>query len=492
MQAIGASFAPKAIRWLCDEVKQPPYVLAMERCERSLQDYLDHQQSDLDRDVIITICKQIATAITAMHQARIVHCDLKPGNVMCRSGQFRWLLIDFDSSCMINEPVRNHTPNYGAPEVLTGGAKTLASEAIDVWAFGCIMYELFTRRPLFPNGEEDVRSLCEQRKGKEKLFNFFSKEIPETIQQRLFEILVESPEKRPRMEEILERPPFVTYTRAVKEARNEGRVEAIGTLSPKLEGIHSGVQKTLQVSENLLENQEKLSNQIGRIFEKLEDLQTLIVETPNAVTPRLFLVLPAEKPTEKWRQWLSSLKSIRAHQLCLHLVCECEWFPHCMEKSYSIEEPREFFKKMGPILGICLKVFNMLTSLSPINVPGVPPEITDWIAKSGNSLTEYFDIMKQFVQDAIEEKAISGNLSLKTTQSDIRIQAARDQLYREFSVFLDRLDPGKKFSGLARRPVKLESGKENFLWLCDRHIAEYSSKGRLTDTSPFQKGTNQQ
>jgi len=65
------------------------------------------------------------------------------------------------------------------------------------------MYELFTRRPLFPNGEEDVRSLCEQRKGKEKLFNFFSKEIPETIQQRLFEILVESPEKRPRMEEIL-------------------------------------------------------------------------------------------------------------------------------------------------------------------------------------------------------------------------------------------------------------------------------------------------
>jgi len=31
MQAIGASFTPKAIRWLCDEVKQPPYVLAMER-----------------------------------------------------------------------------------------------------------------------------------------------------------------------------------------------------------------------------------------------------------------------------------------------------------------------------------------------------------------------------------------------------------------------------------------------------------------------------
>jgi len=487
IEVLGTSYSPKVFRYLRDEVNQPPYILAIERCEINLRDYLNKQRSYLDRGNAILICNQIASAIAALHQAHIVHCDLKPENVMCRSLiEFHWLLIDFDSSSMISNPVRNQTAQYLAPEVLTGGDKTPATEAIDVWAFGCIMFEIFTRRPLFPTGEEGMQSLCKQRKENAKLFDSFPEEIPRTIQDLLFDILVEQPQKRPRMKEILQRPPFMTYTIAVKEARNEGRVQAIETLSPKLEAIQSGVEKTLRVAENVLSSQEELSSKIERIFDELDDLKTLVVETPNADTPRLFIVLPAEKPTGNWRQWLSSLKSIRAHQLRLYLVCECEWLPHCMEQSYPIEEPRKFFKKAGPILGVCFKAFNVLASLSPIHVPGVPKEVTDWLSSSGNSPTEYFDLMKELVDYAIHKKAPREKIASKELQTEIRTQAARDQLYREFSVFLDKLDPGKKRSSLSRRAVKLRSGKENFLWLCDQHIAEYSSKNCLLDTNPFQ------
>ena len=80
----------------------------------------------------------------------IVHCDLKPENVMLRQPNRSIIkVIDFGSSCMTDERIYTYIQSrfYRAPEVIMG---LPYGTPIDMWSFGCILAELFTGYPLFP------------------------------------------------------------------------------------------------------------------------------------------------------------------------------------------------------------------------------------------------------------------------------------------------------------------------------------------------------
>eukprot|EP00050_Salpingoeca_kvevrii_P014507 m.36891 g.36891 ORF g.36891 m.36891 type:complete len:714 (+) comp5803_c0_seq3:209-2350(+) len=105
-------------------------------------------------------CQQILDALSALHAMNIVHCDLKPENVLLAysSGDLhackgRVKLIDFGSACMQGAPTHTYIQSrfYRAPEVLVGYK---CSTAIDLWSLGCVAAELFLGLPLFPGGDE--------------------------------------------------------------------------------------------------------------------------------------------------------------------------------------------------------------------------------------------------------------------------------------------------------------------------------------------------
>ena len=82
----------------------------------------------------------------------IVHCDLKPENVMLRQPNRSIIkVIDFGSSCLTDERVYTYIQSrfYRAPEVILG---LPYGTPIDMWSMGCILAELFTGYPLFPGG----------------------------------------------------------------------------------------------------------------------------------------------------------------------------------------------------------------------------------------------------------------------------------------------------------------------------------------------------
>jgi len=92
------------------------------------------------------IGRDLCRAIAAVHQAGVLHGDIKAHNVMRESGG-RIVLMDFGSGQAVSgEPCKPGatmagTPAYLAPEVLTGSPRSVSS---DIYALGVLLYHLVT------------------------------------------------------------------------------------------------------------------------------------------------------------------------------------------------------------------------------------------------------------------------------------------------------------------------------------------------------------
>ena len=96
------------------------------------------------------IAHQLLLALKLMYKQGILHCDIKPENILIvNEDPISVKLIDFGSACFKQERAYTYLQSryYRAPEV---ALKTSYSTAIDMWSFGCILFELHTGLPLFP------------------------------------------------------------------------------------------------------------------------------------------------------------------------------------------------------------------------------------------------------------------------------------------------------------------------------------------------------
>lgn len=129
--------------------------IAMEFCDGPDLSSLLAQWGGLPELEVRKAIGQVAGALDYMHGKGIVHRDLKPSNVMSTRGG-RIKLTDFGLAKPADQPGQlqvTHsvsslmgTPLYMAPEQLSGEPATPAS---DVYALGCLTYELLTGKPLF-------------------------------------------------------------------------------------------------------------------------------------------------------------------------------------------------------------------------------------------------------------------------------------------------------------------------------------------------------
>jgi len=134
-------------------------------------------------DEALPIAAQIADALEAAHEQGVIHRDLKPANIKLRSdGTVK--VLDFglakarEPAHAISQSV-TQSPTITSPANLTGIGVLLGTAAYmspeqakgrpadkrsDVWAFGCVFYEMLTGRRAFDGGDI-AETLAEVLKG---------------------------------------------------------------------------------------------------------------------------------------------------------------------------------------------------------------------------------------------------------------------------------------------------------------------------------------
>ena len=122
----------------------------------NLSDAIKQGLTDEQKEDIAT---QLLEGIDFLHKHKVVHRDLKPGNILVvrHGGKVIPLITDFGLSkatSVVDGSVFSNsfgagTPKYSSPEQLQG--KPLRFNT-DLWSYGAILYELFTGTQLFSAG----------------------------------------------------------------------------------------------------------------------------------------------------------------------------------------------------------------------------------------------------------------------------------------------------------------------------------------------------
>ena len=163
-------------------------------------------EGPLPVDEALKFCRQIAEGLDAAHRKGIVHRDLKPANIMI-SPEAKVKLLDFGLA----------RPLYGKPDEAAGRGPRKRPGAIrgtvaymspeqargdlvdarsDIWAFGCLLYEMLTGSKAFSGGNSSttVEAILER----EPDWSLLPRGTPALLKRLLHQCLEKDSMRRPQ------------------------------------------------------------------------------------------------------------------------------------------------------------------------------------------------------------------------------------------------------------------------------------------------------
>ncbi len=139
----------------------------------------------------LAILREIADALAAAHARGIVHCDLKPSNVMLDGD--RVVVVDFGLAQHEGAHEIAGTPAYMAPEQLAGG---VIDARTDWYALGCLAYEMLAGAP--PYGDGPIGEVVGRRlMGPPFELRVRRPDVPRSIAAAVAALLSDDPAARP-------------------------------------------------------------------------------------------------------------------------------------------------------------------------------------------------------------------------------------------------------------------------------------------------------
>ncbi len=146
----------------------------------------------------VRIASQIAQGLEHAHKHGIIHRDLKPGNIwltdaaIVKIGDFG-LAVTLDKTRMTMQGTMVGTAAYMPPEQAMGGETSAAS---DLYALGCIIYEMVTGRPPFV-GDDVVAVISQHVNTPPVAPTWHTPECPAALETLITRLLAKDPAQRP-------------------------------------------------------------------------------------------------------------------------------------------------------------------------------------------------------------------------------------------------------------------------------------------------------
>ncbi|CED83585.1 kinase-like protein [Phaffia rhodozyma] len=109
----------------------------------------------LGRQEVLSVFGDVCKGLTYLHDHSVIHCDLKPGNVLLHleEGEFgppRALISDFGTASLLYHPDRARSGNTGTTEYCSPGSFTVDADGnllelgneSDLWSLGMILHKI--------------------------------------------------------------------------------------------------------------------------------------------------------------------------------------------------------------------------------------------------------------------------------------------------------------------------------------------------------------
>lgn len=309
--------------------------IVMELLEgRSLRDVLS-REAPLDAARAVSLMLQISAAVAAAHEARVIHRDLKPGNIFVVQRKHAppvVKVLDFgiaklaadaleedeeDQQTLTKVGVMIGTPRYMSPEQCDGGKLTPAS---DVYSLGIILYEMLTGTTPF-SGSSPLAIAMKHSTETPRPPREFVSSIPAPLEEIVLHALEKMPDNRPQDAGAFRRELYATAERL-------GLEHASGHTAPTMDGLRGAGTETpsgrlivdmMRVREHraaITSGEQLRSEQIAR-EPLLSESPALAHEPVDDASPATAALLIPQQPVssrarllferpEVWLRWLRS------------------------------------------------------------------------------------------------------------------------------------------------------------------------------------------
>ncbi|KAF9567317.1 Pkinase-domain-containing protein [Agrocybe pediades] len=131
--------------------------MVFEYMDHDLTGVLSQTQFNFLDEHLKSLCHQMLAGLAYLHHKGVIHRDIKGSNILINNrGELK--LADFGLARFYQKRRRADYTNrvitlwYRPPELLFGA--TIYGPEVDMWSAGCIMLELFTKKPIFQGADE--------------------------------------------------------------------------------------------------------------------------------------------------------------------------------------------------------------------------------------------------------------------------------------------------------------------------------------------------
>jgi TolB-like protein len=157
---------------------------------------------------MLQIAREAAQALAYAHEQGVIHCDVKPENILLQNGHV--LMADFGIARAVGAPAAEAspgstdvvgTPHYMSPEQALGEAELDGRS--DVYSLGCVLYEMLAGAPPF-TGPTTTTVLAQHSLQPVPSVRDLRPTTPQGVEAAVGRALAKTPAQRPAMSELAE------------------------------------------------------------------------------------------------------------------------------------------------------------------------------------------------------------------------------------------------------------------------------------------------